>query len=99
MTRRVAVLHQAMPHSYAELHPKDASRLGVKTGDKVKLTSRRGTIVMPASVNERGLPTEGQVFVPFFDESMLINELTLDSFCPISREPDYKKCAVKVEKA
>ncbi|VAW16178.1 Periplasmic nitrate reductase, partial [hydrothermal vent metagenome] len=35
----------------------------------------------------------------FFDETMLINEITLDSFCPISKEPDYKKCAVKVEKA
>jgi nitrate reductase NapA len=40
-----------------------------------------------------------QVFVPFFDENMLINDITLDSFCPISKEPDYKKCAVKVEKA
>ena len=54
---------------------------------------------LPASINERGLPTKGQVFVPFFDENMLINDVTLDAFCPISKEPDYKKCAVKVEKA
>lgn len=99
LTRRVSVLHQAVPHSYAELHPSDASRLGVKTGDKVKLTSRRGSLVLPAAVNERGLPTPGQVFVPFFDEGLLINELTLDAFCPISKQPDYKKCAVRVEKA
>ena len=37
--------------------------------------------------------------MPFFDESRMINELTLDAFDPISKEPDYKKCAVRVEKA
>jgi nitrate reductase NapA len=50
-------------------------------------------------IEERGDPTEGQVFVPFFDENALINELTLDAYCPISAQPDYKKCAVKLERA
>ncbi len=99
MTRRIPVLHQAMPHAYVELHPEDAKAMQIQTGDQVKLTTRRGAIVLPASVNERGIPQRNQVFVPFFDENMLINEITLDSFCPISKEPDYKKCAVKVEKA
>ena len=99
MTRRIPVLHQAMPKAYAELHPDDAKKLGVRNGQKVKIVSRRGSIVMNASINERGTPTRGQVFVPFFDEAYLINELTLDSFCPISKEPDYKKCAVRIEKA
>jgi len=54
---------------------------------------------LPALIDGRARPTVGQVFVPFFDESMLINELTLDAFCPISKQPDYKKCAVKVERA
>ena len=54
---------------------------------------------LPASINERGVPVKGHVFVPFFDENLLINDLTLDAFCPISKQPDYKKCAVKVEKA
>ncbi|MCX2762736.1 molybdopterin-dependent oxidoreductase [Aquimarina muelleri] len=98
MTRRIPVLHKAMPNAYVELHPKDAERLQIKNGDKVKLITRRGEIIMPASVNQRGIPTPLQVFVPFFDENMLINDLTLDSFCPISKEPDYKKCAVRVEK-
>lgn len=98
MTRRIPVLHQAVPHSYVELHPEDARMLNIRNGDQVRLISRRGEIVMPASVNERGQPTRGQVFVPFFDEGYLINELTLDSFCPISKEPDYKKCAVRVER-
>ncbi len=99
MTRRIPVLHQAVPRAYVELHPNDAKRLGLRQGDAVRLSSRRGSLVIPASIDGRGRPAEGQVFVPFFDESYLINELTLDSFCPISGEPDYKKCAVKVEKA
>jgi nitrate reductase NapA len=99
MTRRIPVLHQAVPHAYVELHPNDAKRLGIRTDDRVRLTSRRGALVLPALVNGRGQPVEGQVFVPFFDEGLLINELTLDAFCPISKQPDYKKCAVQVARA
>ncbi|WP_345004131.1 molybdopterin-dependent oxidoreductase [Snuella lapsa] len=98
MTRRIPVLHRAMPHAYVELNPEEAKQMQIRTGDKVKLTTRRGEIILPASVNERGVPEKGQVFVPFFDENMLINDVTLDAFCPISKQPDYKKCAVKVEK-
>lgn len=98
MTRRIPVLHKAVPHSYVELNPEEARQMHIKTGDKVKLTTRRGSLVLPASVNERGVPEKGQVFVPFFDENLLINDITLDAFCPISKQPDYKKCAVKVEK-
>lgn len=98
MTRRVSVLHQAVPESYVELNPDDADDMSIRNGDKVKLSSRRGEIVMKAAIKQRGVPTKGQVFVPFFDEDYLINELTLDAYCPISNQPDYKKCAVKVEK-
>ncbi len=99
MTRRVPVLHRAMPGAYVELHPDDAMDLGVVNGEKVKIISRRGSVTMKASINGRGVPTRGQVFVPFFDESHKINEVTLDAFCPISKQPDYKKCAVRLEKA
>ncbi len=98
MTRRVSVLHRAMPHGYVEFHPQDAKEMGIRHGDMVKVISRRGETLLPASVNKRGVPARKQVFVPFFDESMLINEVTIDAFCPISREPDYKKCAVRIEK-
>ncbi|MEO9483912.1 MAG: molybdopterin-dependent oxidoreductase [Ekhidna sp.] len=98
MTRRVPILHQAVPKSYVEVSPEDAKRFNIRNGDQVKIVSRRGEIVMDASVDQRGKPTPGQVFVPFFDESFLINELTLDAFCPISKQPDYKKCAVRIEK-
>ncbi|MCA0933760.1 molybdopterin-dependent oxidoreductase [Lutimonas saemankumensis] len=99
MTRRIPVLHQAVPNAYVELHPEDAEAYGIRNGELVKVVSRRGTTVLPASINERGLPTKGQVFVPFFDENMMINDVTLDAFCPISKEPDFKKCAVRIEKA
>ncbi len=98
MTRRIPILHSAVPSAYVELHPDDAEALGVVNGDKVKITSRRGSIVMTASINGRGMPPRGMVFVPFFDENYLINEVTLDAFCPISKQPDYKKCAVKLER-
>ena len=73
--------------------------LGVVNGEKVKIVSRRGSVTMKASINGRGVPPSGTVFVPFFDESYLINEVTLDAFCPISKQADYKKCAVRLEKA
>ncbi|MBT8345079.1 MAG: molybdopterin-dependent oxidoreductase [Desulfofustis sp.] len=99
MTRRVPVLHNAVPSSYVEIHPEDAADLGVVNGELVKIISRRGELTMPAQINGRGVPVRGMVFVPFFDESYLINEVTLDAFCPISKQPDYKKCAVRLEKA
>ncbi|MEZ6123541.1 MAG: molybdopterin-dependent oxidoreductase [Planctomycetaceae bacterium] len=99
MTRRVAQLHQAMPEAYVELNRADAMVLNVADGDRVKISSRRGELVLPAKIDHRGKPPRGSVFVPFFDESVLINELTLDAMDNISKEPDYKKCAVKVEKA
>ncbi len=75
------------------------SRASRKLVQPVRLTTRRGSMIFPASINGRGVPPVGMGFVPFFDEHYLINELTLDAFCPISKQPDYKKCAVKVEPA
>jgi len=98
MTRRVPILHRAVPAAYVEIHPEDAAAMGIVNNSKVRIISRRGSIEIKASINGRGFPPKGMVFVPFFDESHLINETTLDAFCPISKQPDYKKCAVKLEK-
>ncbi|MCP4749498.1 MAG: molybdopterin-dependent oxidoreductase, partial [Proteobacteria bacterium] len=98
MTRRVPILHGAVPESYVEINPEDAADLGLVDGGEVKISSRRGSIVMKAKINGRGNPPRGMVFVPFFDEKYLINEVTLDAFCPMSKQPDYKKCAVKLER-
>jgi len=98
MTRRVKQLHQAMPRAYVEMNPADASELGVKGGDMVRVKSARGEVQLPVQAGGRGRPPRGSVFVPFFDEGRLINKVTLDSMCNISKEPDYKKCAVRIEK-
>ena len=98
MTMRVKQLRNAMPKAYVEMNPEDASEKGITNGDMVKLTTARGEILLPAWINGRGRPPRGSVFVPFFDETKLINHLTLDSYCPVSKEPDYKKCATKIEK-
>lgn len=99
MTRRVPILHKAVPKGYVEINGDDATAMGITNGSKVKITSRRGSVVMDAMINGRGNPPKGMVFVPFFDENFLINEVTLDAFCPISKQVDYKKCAVKLERA
>lgn len=99
MTRRTTQLHQAVPSAYVELNPTDARSLGVQDGETVRVTSRRGTVELPAVTQGRAQPPRGTVFVPFFDESRLANLLTLDAMDNISKEPDYKKCAVRVERA
>jgi len=97
-TVKMQPYRNAMPKAYVEMNPEDAAEKGINNGDLVKLTTARGEILLPAWVNGRGRPPRGSVFVPFFDETKLINHLTLDSYCPVSKEPDYKKCATKIEK-
>jgi nitrate reductase (cytochrome) len=98
LTRRVPTLHRAVPSAYVEVHADDARALGIRDGERVRLVSRRGTLALTARIDHRGQPPRGQLFVPFFDEELLINELTLDAYCPISGQPDYKKCAVRLER-
>lgn len=99
MTGRVPEIKRAYPAAVCEMHPDDAKRMGIKNLQKVKITSRRGSIILPVDLNGRGKAEKGNIFVAFFDENKLINELCIDAYCPISGEPDYKKCAVKIEKA
>lgn len=99
MTMRVPELQRAMPRAYVEIHPADAAELGINRGDQVILETRRGKLKLDAWIEGRGAPPRGTVFVPFFDEHTLINELTLDAHCPISKEPDYKKCAARISRA
>ncbi len=98
MTRRVPHLHRAVPEAYIEMHPEDAAELRIQDGEKVRVRSRRGQVELKVVLNGKGHPRRKSVFVPFFDEGKKINEVTLDSYCPISKEPDYKKCAVQIEK-
>ena len=98
MTRRIPQLARAMPGAYVELHPDDAERLNVRNGEVVVIESRRGSTRLPAWIGGRGGPPPGTIFVPFFDESRLINDVTLDAHDPFSKQPDYKKCAARVRR-
>ncbi len=98
MTRRVKQLHQAVPEAYVELSRVDADKLSIVSGQKVRVVSRRGSVELKAKIDDRGQPPVGSVFIPFFDEHRLANVLTLDAMDNISKEPDYKKCAVRLEK-
>lgn len=99
MTMRMRPNRQAMPNAYVEVHPEDAIEMGVQNGETVVVESRRGTIELPVWVNGRGNPNRGRVFVPFFDETKLINNLTHDAVDPYSKQPGaYKRCAVRIRK-
>lgn len=99
MTRRVPELHKAVPVAQMFISPNDARKLGLRRGDKAKVSSRRGSVVTTVETKGRNTPPDGLVFIPFFDEARLVNKITLDATCPLSKQTDYKKCAVKIERA
>jgi anaerobic selenocysteine-containing dehydrogenase len=100
-TGKVAALNRLNPGPFLELHPEDAEALGIKEGDSVEVRSRRGRAIYPARVTERIRP--GCCFAPFhwndlFGENLTINEATSEAVDPISKQPEFKFCAVKVVK-
>ena len=97
MTQRVDELHKAVPDALVYMHPDDASELKLRRGSEVKVVSRRGEIRARVETRGRNKPPRGLVFVPFFDANKLINKVTLDATDPISKQTDYKKCAVRIE--
>ena len=99
MTRRVPELYKAFPDAVVFMHPDDAKARGLQRGMEVKVASRRGEIQLRVETRGRNKPPRGLIFIPFFDAGRLVNKLTLDATCPISKETDYKKCAVKVTRA
>ncbi len=98
MTRRVPELYKAFPEAVCFMHPDDASDAKLRRGDEVKVESRRGFIRARVETRGRDRPPRGLVFVPWFDESKLINKVTLDATDPISLQTDFKKCAVRIER-
>ena len=98
MTERVPELYKAFPDAVCFMHPDDAEGLGLRRGDEVKVKSRRGEMITRVETRGRNKPPKGLVFVPWFDASQLINKVTLDATDPISKQTDFKKCAVKLEK-
>ena len=98
MTRRVPELYRAFPDAVIYMHPEDAKARGLRRGMSARLVSRRGEISARIETRGRNRVPQGLVFVPWFDASRLINKVTLDATDPLSKETDFKKCAVKVVK-
>ncbi len=99
MTQRVPELYKAFPDAVVYMHPDDARDHGLRRGSAVRVASRRGEIASRVETRGRNKPPRGMVFVPWFDASQLINKVTLDATDPISKQTDYKKCAIKIEAA
>ncbi|WP_120495960.1 nitrate reductase catalytic subunit NapA [Kiloniella sp. EL199] len=96
MTQRVPELYKAFPDAVAFIHPEDATSRGLRRGQEIKVISRRGEIVTRVETRGRNKPPKGLIYVPWFDASQLINKVTLDATDPLSKQTDFKKCAVKI---
>ncbi len=96
MTRRVPQLHAAMPEALLYMHPDDARERGLERHALAWIESRRGRIQARVEIEGRYRMPRGLVYVPWFDEGVYINRVTLDATCPISKQTDFKKCAVRV---
>lgn len=95
MTRRAEGLMEVYGQSLIEVNPEDATRLGLNGNQRVRVTSRRGSIEAQAWVTERVPP--GMVYANFHFPDASANELTIAALDPVAKIPEYKVCAVKVE--
>ena len=95
-TRAVPILDELSPHAWLEMNPRDAKQLCLRSYDRVDLVSQRGQ-VSGIELRLTEIVAPGQVFMPFHFAETNVNEATQSAFDPISREPNYKQCAVRVE--
>jgi formate dehydrogenase alpha subunit len=96
MTRRSKGIDVIVPTERVEISKEDAEMLGIKDRNWVKVSSRRGEVKVRAKVTDRS--QKGSVFMTFHHQSALTNDLTSEHRCPIAGTPEYKSCAVRVEK-
>jgi formate dehydrogenase alpha subunit len=96
MTRHSG-LDDLYPEARVEIHPADAARLGIVDKQAVRVSSRRGSVVVRAWVGQRA--TMGVVFLPFHFAEAAANLLTIDALDPQAKIPEYKACAVRVTAA
>lgn len=99
MTMRAPELRNAYRQCFIEIHPDDAAPLGIRSGDQVRITSRRGEATMKARVISA--PQPGMCFVPMHweDDPSMINRVTINAIDAGSKQPEFKICAVKLAKA
>ena len=96
-TREVPILERLSPRAWLEMNPRDAKQLGLRSHDRIDLISQRGR-VREIELRLTEIIAPGQVFMPFHFSETNVNEVTQSAFDPISREPNYKQCAVRVER-
>jgi assimilatory nitrate reductase catalytic subunit len=97
-TRRIASLVEQYPEPLCEIHPRLADTLGIADGDQVTVRSRRGEISLPAAVVNTIRPDT--VFIPYhWPGNKAANQLTLRAVDPLSKMPEFKVAAVRVERA
>jgi nitrate reductase NapA len=99
MTRRVPELHRAVPTAQLFMHPDDADKRGLKRNDVAWIESRRGKVKALVETQGRNRMPRGYTFAAFFDKDVFVNKVCQDVTCPMSKEEDFKKAAVKVYKA
>ena len=97
MTRRSEGLNACAPECFVEVNTKDAAELGLTDGEMIKVSSRRGSIVAKTLVGE--MTDIGTVFIPFHYAEAPVNLLTISALDPQAKIPEYKVCAVKIEKS
>jgi anaerobic selenocysteine-containing dehydrogenase len=97
-TGTVPILEHLSPNAWLEMNPRDARSLKLKPHDHVDVVSSRGR-VRGVELRVTEIIAPGQVFMPFHYAEANANQVTQSAFDPISREPNYKQCAVRVEKA
>jgi formate dehydrogenase major subunit/formate dehydrogenase alpha subunit len=96
MTRRCKSLNTLAPEPLLDIHPNDAGKLNLADGDLVKLSSKRGSIEIKIRITDS--VNRGEVFSTFHYSEAPINRLTNDALDPVAKIPEYKVCAVRVEK-
>lgn len=97
MSRRSKGLVSRTPDAFIEVNPADAEKLGIAQGDTVEVSSRRGKIRVSAEVSNKC--DKGVVFIPFHYSEAAVNRLTNKAIDPVANIPEYKVCAVSIQKA
>ena len=96
MTRKDWALNREIPEGFVEINPQDAAKVGIRNKATVKVSSRRGDISLQAKVVDT--IQEGLVFIPFHFAEAAANKLTAANLDPVAEIPEYKVCAVKLER-
>jgi formate dehydrogenase major subunit len=97
MTRRSYALDAIAPKPLVFIHPDDAARLGLADGELARVSSRRGAIELEVKISHREAP--GNCFIPFHFREAAANLLTIDEIDPFGKIPEFKFCAVRIERA